>query len=109
VHDSKNYGAAYFTPVCIPAIVHQPTWNPASILSYIPSDPTGAINLHSCIAVVSNEQERVKGHRHVFTVVMINMILHLAATSDEERDDWITAFNQFIFKTQDVCSNLADI
>ena len=61
---------------------------------------TGSLDLHSCIAVVSHDK-KIKGHTFVLNIIIgrgsTARIHHLATTSNEERNEWITALNEFIF------------
>lgn len=60
----------------------------------------GSLDLHSCIAVVSHDK-KIKGHTFVLNIIIgrgsTARIHHLATTSNEERNEWITALNEFIF------------
>lgn len=54
------------------------------------------IDLRSCIAIV-NHDEKLKGYNFVFNIILPNTIHYLAASSEEERRDWVKALNEFIF------------
>ena len=66
------------------------------------SSTVGALDLRSCIAVV-NHDGKIKGHSHVLNLVMSNlMVHHLVAHSEKDRDEWVSAMNEFLFKKQQV-------
>lgn len=45
-----------------------------------------------------SHEKKLKGYSYVLNIIMANITVHhLAASSEEERDDWITALNEFIF------------
>lgn len=45
-----------------------------------------------------NHEKKMKGYSHVFNLVMANLsVYHLAASSDQERREWVAAMNEFIF------------
>ena len=61
--------------------------------------------MHGCIAVV-NHDKKYKGYSYVFNIIMNTLsVYHLAASSEEERDEWVTAMNEFIFKKPLVSSD----
>ena len=57
----------------------------------------GMIDLQCCVAVVA-QREKMKNYSHIFNLIMSNMsVHHLVAISEEERDDWVSTLNDFIF------------
>lgn len=60
-------------------------------------DHSGYINLQTCIAIVGHNK-KIRGYDHVLNIIMSDITVHhLAASSEEEKDEWITALNEFIF------------